>query len=274
MAEVKLTGKALIEDIAGARPPAGSIAFWWMGQASYVFKGSAVIYIDPYLTPNPHRRTPPLLDYDEVTNADLILCTHDHLDHIDPDTLDPISKASPRATIVVPRPHVEKIAGLGIPRERIAGMTHRDVFAKDGVIVTALKSKHEFFDEDPVLGFPYLGYVVETNGFRFYHSGDTIPYEGLATSLREMRPDALFLPINGRDAERYRRNCIGNCTFQESVDLAGEAEPAWAIPMHWDMFPGNQEDPQKFVDYLAAKFPGIKTWVGAAGERVVVSRKS
>jgi L-ascorbate metabolism protein UlaG (beta-lactamase superfamily) len=258
--------------MAAANPPAGSLAFWWMGQASYAMKGSAVLYIDPYLTPSPGRQTPPLLRYDEVTNADLILCTHDHLDHIDPDTLPPISQASPEAILIVPKPHVERIAALGIARERIVGLTHGETYEAKGAKITAVKAKHEFFDEDPVLGFPFLGYVVETNGFRFYHSGDTIPYEGWIPYLQAAKPDALFLPINGRDAGRYLSGCIGNCTFQESVDCAGEVKPKWAIPMHWDMFKGNQEDPQKFVDYLQAKYPGILTWVGAAGERVVIEK--
>ena len=35
------------------------------------------------------------------------------------------------------------------------------------------------------------------------------------------------------------------------------------------MFVGNQEDPAKFVAFLNAKFPGIRSWVGAPGTRVL-----
>jgi len=38
------------------------------------------------------------------------------------------------------------------------------------------------------------------------------------------------------------------------------------VPSHWDMFASNSEDPARFVDYLAAKFPGVPCWVGRAGE--------
>jgi L-ascorbate metabolism protein UlaG (beta-lactamase superfamily) len=68
--------------------------------------------------------------------------------------------------------------------------------------------------------------------------------------------DAVLLPINGRDAERYRRDCIGNMTFQEAADLAGELRPGLAIPGHWDMFADNPGDPDAFLDYLDAKYPG------------------
>jgi L-ascorbate metabolism protein UlaG (beta-lactamase superfamily) len=144
-----------------------------------------------------------------------------------------------------------------------------DSLVLDGIRVTAVKSKHEFFDEDPVLGFPYLGYVVEAGGLAFYHSGDCILYDGLRDTLRQWpRLDAMFLPINGRDADRYLTGCIGNFTFQEAAELAGDLDVGLAVPSHYDMFIGNQEDPAKFVRFLNAKYPGVRSWVGPAGERV------
>ncbi len=75
--------------------------------------------------------------------------------------------------------------------------------------------------------------------------------------LKEIGPiDAALLPINGRDAVRYRRNCIGNMTFQEAADLAGELQPGLVIPGHWDMFADNPGDPDAFVDYLTIKYNG------------------
>ncbi|MBQ7679769.1 MAG: hypothetical protein IJT34_07965 [Butyrivibrio sp.] len=75
--------------------------------------------------------------------------------------------------------------------------------------------------------------------------------------LRAFGPiDLELLPINGRDAVRYRRNCIGNMTWQEAADLAGEVAPGLVIPGHWDMFADNSADPQAFVDYLDIKYQG------------------
>jgi L-ascorbate metabolism protein UlaG (beta-lactamase superfamily) len=106
-----------------------------------------------------------------------------------------------------------------------------------------------------------------------YHSGDTLVYEGLLQTLRQWSLDVAFLPINGRDAVRYQSGCIGNMTYQEAVDLAGELEVGLAVPSHWDMFLANSEDPQRFVQYLAAKYPGVPCWVGRAGEAVPLSKK-
>jgi len=92
---------------------------------------------------------------------------------------------------------------------------------------------------------------------RIYHAGDTLRYEGMLPKLRAFgQIDAALLPINGRDAARYRRRCIGNMTFQEAVDLAGELGIRTAIPGHWDMFADNPGDPKAFADYLEAKYPG------------------
>ena len=157
-----------------------------------------------------------------------------------------------------------------VPRERLLPLHAGGTLEHEGIRVTAIKAKHEDFHEHPTLGFPFLGYVVESGGVTFYHAGDTILYEGLLSTLKQWpHLDAAFLPINGRDAERFLSGCIGNMTFQEAAELAGEIKVGLAVPSHYDMFVGNQEDPDKFVRFLRAKFPEVKCWVGAAGEQVV-----
>ncbi|MDP9372004.1 MAG: MBL fold metallo-hydrolase, partial [Chloroflexota bacterium] len=77
-----LTGPALVERITRQRVPEGAVGVWWLGQSSLVLKGAgATIYIDPYLAPGDRRLTPPAFPAEAVTNADLVLCTHDHSDH-------------------------------------------------------------------------------------------------------------------------------------------------------------------------------------------------
>lgn len=269
MAEVAQRGAALLAEIDATEVTAGTGAFWWHGQHSFTLKlGSTVVYLDPYLDPNPDRQTPPLVTPEQVRHADLVLCTHDHADHIDPFAIPGIAAASPQAQWVAPRPHRRRMLDLGVPADRLHLLTDGESVELCGVKITAIKSKHEFFEETPE-GFPYLGYVLEANGVNAYHSGDTLVYEGLFSTLNRWKLDVAFLPINGRDATRFRANCIGNMTYQEAVDLAGELKVGLAVPTHWDMFAMNSEDPQKFVDYLDAKFPGARCWVGQAGERVL-----
>lgn len=275
MAEVALSGAKLVEEIDATQAPFGALAFWWLGQNGFAFKGGdTVVYTDLYLSDpdGGKRQTAPPLTPEEVSNAAVVACSHDHSDHLDPGAVPGIAKASLQATFVFPRAATQRMEALGVNAKRRVPLSHNETVRLGDLTITALKSKHEFFEEDAELGFPYLGFVYQLNGFTWYHAGDTVPWDGLAASLKAHRPDALFLPINGRDAERYRRNCLGNCTFQEAVDLAGAVGSPVAVPMHWDMFAANSEDPQRFIDYLQAKFPRIDTWVGRAGERVILSR--
>ena len=179
--------------------------------------------------------------------------------------------ASPDALFVCPRTEAGRMrTECAIPENRLRPINAAETLDLDGVRVTAIKSKHEEFDEQPGIGFPFLGYVVEVNGVTVYHAGDTIAYAGQLETLQQWPHfDALFLPINGRDAARFRVGCLGNMTFQEAVELAGALRPGLAVPAHWDMFVGNQEDPGLFVDYLDAKYPGVRTWTGPAGQRVL-----
>src|SRR5258708_4037976 len=212
----------LLEDIARTETGGGHAAFWWLGQHSFILKlAGKVIYIDPYFDPHPARQTPTLLAHDELSNADLVLVTHDHGDHLCPESLKALCNQSLRCTFVSPRTATNRmLIDAGIPDERLVTFSAGESAGISGIKVTAIKGKHEFFDEDPELGFPWLGYVIEADGLTLYHAGDTIMYEGLLTTLRAWPHfDVLFLPINGRDAERFLRNCMGNFTFQEAVDL-------------------------------------------------------
>ena len=92
-------GRQLLADIGACRLAAGECALWWLGQHSFVLKlGDIVVYLDPYLSDHPERRAPPLLRPEEITNADLILGTHDHDDHIDRAVWPALASASPAAT--------------------------------------------------------------------------------------------------------------------------------------------------------------------------------
>jgi len=266
-----LTHQELTHDIETTRLEPGSVAFWWLGQLSYVVKvGDLVLYFDPFLAPLPQRNIPPLLAPSEITHADWVFGSHDHADHIDPYALDGICKASPKARFVCSRVAKAHLLEIGIPEERIVALDGNLCHVEPDLRITAIPAQHEFFDRDPVLGYPYLSYVVETQGITVHHAGDTLRYDGLIARLREWSFDIMFVPINGRDAERLARNCIGNMTYQEAVDLVGELKPRLAVPGHYEMFDGNTEDPQKFARYMDVKFPDVAYWLGEHGTRVTL----
>lgn len=269
MADLALQGEALVQEINRTDPQAGTLAFWWLGQNGFAFAGGgARVYVDLYLRDDPRRATPVPFLPEHLFGADLILGTHDHGDHVDRTALPGILAASPNARIVVSKVVASRLISEGYEAQRILGLDDGQSLEIGNVRISAIRAAHEFFDRDPDLGYPHLGFAVTMNGVTFFHAGDGVPWEGLISAVAAHKPDILFVPINGRDGERYRRNIIGNFTFQEAVDFCGALRPRLAVPMHYDMFPGNQERVERFTDYLTAKYPDIPFWVGRPGERV------
>ncbi|MBR2441073.1 MAG: MBL fold metallo-hydrolase [Lentisphaeria bacterium] len=246
-------------------PEKGSLAVCRLGQHSFLVKGgNTLIAIDPYLNNNPKRLIPPLINAEEFAGIDLILCTHDHSDHIDRVSLAAMAKASPDALFIFPEAVRRTITE--IPAERIIGINDGEELEIDDIIIRGIASAHEFLDRSDNGLYPYLGYVISMNDVCFYHSGDCCVYDGLAALLKDAEPDLMMLPINGRDAKRYAAGCIGNMTYQEAADLAGWCWTKCVIPAHYDMFPGNTEDPQLFLDYMNVKYPQIKAEKLVPGE--------
>jgi len=225
-----------------------SVALAWLGQASFALRlAGTTVLVDPFLSPHPERVVPPPLAGADARGVDVVLVTHDHLDHLDDEALPAIASASPDAAFVVHEELVERVAALGIGRSRVVGVA-ADGRARVGeVAVDAVAAAHGDTPEDGYRLGAFLGYVVSAGGVRVYHSGDTVPHDGLVPRLRELGVDLALLPINGRDAEREAQGLVGNLDAREAAELAREIEADAAVPMHWDMFAANLGDPAAFV---------------------------
>ncbi|MDF2510147.1 MAG: fold metallo-hydrolase [Herbinix sp.] len=270
-------GNQLIEEINQTKCANNEMVFWWLGQLGYVIKiADKIIYVDAFLSEMEGRQVEPVFKSSEITNADIVIGSHDHIDHIDREAWVGIAKASPEAIFIVPEAIAKKVSDeLLIPRSRFIGSEDEKTMICKGLSITGIAAAHEFLDRDPKTGlYPYMGHVVGNGKVSFYHSGDTCIYDGMAEKIKHLSPITVaFIPINGRDAVRYKAGCIGNMTFQEAVDLAGTIKPGLAVPGHYEMFAANSEDPSKFVDYLNAKYPDLKSWVGEHCIPVKTSQK-
>lgn len=257
-------GVSLLADMASRSPRHGEAVFWWLGQHSFVLKAATrMFFFDPFLSSHPHRLIPPLLAPAEIQHADLILGTHDHIDHIDRPVWPILAHASPQCRFVVPELLCARLArDLALPPDRFVGLDDGATWEEGGIRVTGIAAAHEFLDRDPETGqYPYLGYILECGGLTFYHAGDTCIYEGMITKLRRWTIDVAFLPINGRDARRLSSGCIGNMTYQEAADLAGAIRPGLTVPAHYEMFAQNLGDVSAFASYMRVKYPSLNVQV-------------
>ena len=240
------------------------VSLRWLGQMGFLIESEEMtLCIDYYASPDDSRQTPPPVPVDELKNVDIFLGTHDHLDHIDHEAWKIWSKTNPDAKFVFPAAHLETVLADGVTEHNAVGLNDGESIKLGNVTIHAIAASHEFLDQDPVTGlYPYLQYIIEVDGVKIHHAGDTVRYEGMMPKIKSFgNIDVEILPINGRDAKRYRRHCIGNMTYQEAADFAGEIKPGIVIPGHWDMFADNSEDPRAFADYIDAKYNGELSYV-------------
>ena len=250
----------LIQAFAAERVPAGAVALWWLGQASFTFKSTrgAIVYVDPYLAVGDRRITPAAFAPESVDNADVVLLTHDHSDHVDPKALPGIASASPGARFVAPRPIVGRVAELVGGRDRVIPAVSDEPLRLDvrgeSVEIVPVPAAHEQLEPTPE-GYTHLGYTVRLGGINVHHTGDTVPFEGQVERVKPHDVDVLLVPINGRDFYRTRAGTIGNMDYREAGDFAVQIGAKVAVPIHYGMFQGNTVPPGYFVTYLADYHP-------------------
>lgn len=248
---------------ASGFPAPGAAGLYWLGQAGFWFEtGTHRILIDPYLsdslatkyagTKHPHvRMMPPPIALRDLPRPDLVLVTHAHTDHMDPETLGPLHARFPDLEFVVPAAKEEAARARIGARARLTLVDAGQVLSPlPGVELTVFPAAHEGFELDAQGRHPFLGYAIAANGIRVYHSGDCIPFAGLDALIADFGPDVLLLPVNGRDAERLADGVPGNFTLPEARALA--AGYAFLVPHHFGMFAFNTLDP-KIIDAAAAQ---------------------
>jgi L-ascorbate 6-phosphate lactonase len=214
----------------------------WYAQSSFLLRaGGATVLIDPFLSPHPDRLYPPPFAPEEAPEVDAVLVTHEHLDHLDADAL-PKLRAD---AVLVPSELGERVEQLGISNVVGVGATERVELA--GLAVHGVPACHGETPDDAYRTGPFRGYVVEADGVRVYHAGDTIPFEGLVERLRDIGVELALVPINGRSAEREAQGLVGNLDEREAAELVAAIGADAAVPMHWDLFAANTGDPAKFT---------------------------
>ncbi|MBM2766305.1 MBL fold metallo-hydrolase [Burkholderia anthina] len=238
---------------------APGVSLYWLGQAGFVIEGAGLrLLIDPYLSDSlarkyrntryPHERmmAAPITP-DDLEHVDLVLCTHRHTDHMDPDTLQPLARRFPALRFVVPTATLdEAVRRCGVETSRLIAVdAGQCVEPLSGVRILPIASAHETLDVDAQGRHPWLGYVIEIAGVRLYHSGDCVPYTGLSDSVAAQRPHVALLPVNGRDDERSSNGVPGNFTLDEAVSLARDAGVRVMIAHHHGLFDFNTIAPDE-----------------------------
>ncbi|MBQ3049070.1 MAG: MBL fold metallo-hydrolase [Oscillospiraceae bacterium] len=268
------------ESIVNCSLHESQIGVWYLGQEGFLFKnGDKHLVVDPYLSDYVdknccrfvkwERLYEPPVSAEEISFVDVVLCTHTHYDHADPETLPIIAKNNPNTKFVVPAPEAEVLVGYGISRENIIPACDGEMISVEGFDIVPVPSAHEELHVDENGNYHELGYIIIANGKKFFHAGDMCIYDGLIELLRGYDIDIAFLPINGRDYFRNKNDIIGNFNCEEAVLLAKEIGAKMLVPMHHDLYAVNRVNICNFVNAINELDAYRKYHVFAPGEMYV-----
>lgn len=253
-----LQDDAFLEDVARAKNDPDRLHLWWLGQSGFLVqhRGSHLL-LDPYLsdsltkkyagTNKPHvRMTERVIAPERLDFVDVVTSSHNHTDHLDGETLIQLLKANPKLTVIVPRANVRFAADrLQVPPERLTPIrADGDPVRIAPFTVHAIPSAHESLERDENGDHRFIGFIVRVGEWTIYHSGDCVPYEGLAERLGQWKIDLALLPINGRDPAR---GVAGNFTSPEAAQMGKTIGAGTVIPCHYEMFEFNTVPPEGFV---------------------------
>ena len=205
----------------------------WLGQAGLLFEFDGLtVMIDPYLSdsvkeiePQNYRRIPVDESFFDI-KPDILVFTHNHLDHYDPKTAKRFLTADSGITVLSPRSVWENVRSFGGNNNYVCFNRHTS-WTKKGITFTAVKAEHS----DPAA----IGVVINTGSKKYYVTGDTLYNEEMFSDLPK-DIYAVFLPING----------VGNnMNMTDAARFVEKINPKYAVPIHIGMF--DSISPNDFV---------------------------
>jgi L-ascorbate 6-phosphate lactonase len=209
----------------------------WLTQAGLLFDtGKIKILVDPYLSDSvgkrnaaKHRRIPVDESFFDV-KPDVIMITHDHLDHLDPETLDRFLLDTDKSiTVLAPENAYKRLLEYKGEHNYVLLAPH-SVWSEGGITFYSVKAEHS--DRTAA------GFIIDDGNKTYYVSGDTLyNYDVIddVLSLVESGVDYAFLPING----------VGNnMNAKDAADFAYEIGAKIAVPLHYGLF--DNLDPAEF----------------------------
>jgi L-ascorbate metabolism protein UlaG (beta-lactamase superfamily) len=200
------------------------IQLTWLGHATFRIQTpeGKTLYIDPWIAGNPKC---PEKEKD-VKQADVLICTHGHFDHI-ADAVDVAKKHSPSVVGIYELCSWMEKKGV----KNIAPMNKGGTQTVADVKITMVHAVHSCGIQDGdqiVYGGEACGYVLEfSNRVKLYHAGDTNVFSDMAIIHDLYAPKIAMLPIGDHFTMSPR----------EAAYACKLLKPETVIPMHFGTFP-------------------------------------
>ncbi len=192
----------------------------WFRQSALRWAGDGpTVYIDPWGTPA------------DSSPADLILITHAHFDHFQPDEIARLS--TPSTQLVAPHDVAAELSGNVTA---VAPGESHEIAGIRFTTVPAYNTREEALEFHPKAN-RWVGYILELGGHAYYDAGDTDHLPELESVLA----DVAFVPIGGY----YTMDAV------QAAGLVKRISPKLAVPFHYGFVVGSPSDGQRFREEAA-----------------------
>lgn len=240
--------------------PAGKLGVFFLGQAGFLFKTAdgRLVAIDPYLSNcceryfGFKRLMPRILEPNDLP-LDLLLISHGHYDHFDPDSVPAILSGTGTALVAATDVKAE-CDRLGLHGD-ITYLTCNEQVARAGVVVTGVPCDHGDLAPDA------LGLLVEIDGKKIYYMGDTAFRPDYLEDERFSNVDLLLLPING---------AFGNLNEEQAARVISILKPKLAVPCHYWNFAEHGGNPGIFQKQMEVIAPECAYSLLRQGEGILI----
>ena len=189
-------------------------------QSSIRIELNKTIYFDPFKIEN------------ESHDADIILITHNHYDHMD---IDSINKIKNDNTIIIAPKSIESEINKIDVKDYIY-LNPFDEINIDGINIKTIPSYNINKPFHPREN-NYLGYIVTYDNISYYVAGDT----DNTKEAQSVKCDIALIPIGGH----YTMDA------SEATDLVKIINPSVVIPTHYGSVVGNITDGQTLKEKLS-----------------------
>lgn len=193
----------------------------WYGHDTFAIEKDIKICIDPY-------------KLSKSIEADLVLISHDHFDHLSLDDLKKIS--SDKTSIVTAKECVSKLGNIKC-REKLS-IEPGEEKTVNAVRIHAINA-YNVDKINPDTKRPFhpkedkkIGFLIDIKGTRIYHTGDS----DLVPEMSNLQPDILLVPVSGTYV----------MTAKEAAQAVEKIKPKIAIPMHYGTIVGSEDDAKEF----------------------------
>lgn len=264
----------LVRAVEDADPE--GLALWYLGCNGFVVKssGGTIVYIDPYLgigdPPRTVRMIPVPFDPEDVREADAVLGTHEHTDHVHGPSQAPILENTGAQFYATDSGQavVEEEDWTGrwdVSEDQLTEISEGETITVGDLTINVEPAN------DPDAEHP-VSFVFEHDAGTFFHGGDARPgaFESVGErydiDLGVLAFGAVGMIPDKETGEPQRTRWYND--ENAIVEAANELELDTLVPTHWDMWKGMTTEPTVLHNH-ANSFPYPATLeIAEIGDRI------